>query len=33
LHADLRRDASVQAASAVAELLEVGNRESGIGNR
>ena len=33
LHADLRRDASVQAANAVAELLEAGSRESGIGNR
>jgi lipid-A-disaccharide synthase len=33
LHADLRRDASVQAANAVAELLEAGRRESGIGNR
>jgi lipid-A-disaccharide synthase len=33
LHADLRRNASVQAAGAVAELLEAGSRESGMGNR
>jgi lipid-A-disaccharide synthase len=33
LHVTLRRDASVQAAAAVAELLEAGSRESGIGNR
>ncbi|HEX2596098.1 MAG TPA: lipid-A-disaccharide synthase [Luteimonas sp.] len=33
IHADLRRDASAQAAQAVAELLEPGNRESGNGNR
>jgi lipid-A-disaccharide synthase len=33
IHAGLRRDASAQAARAVAELLGDGNRESGIGNR
>ena len=33
LHADLRRDASVQAAGAVAELIEAGSRQPGIGNR
>jgi lipid-A-disaccharide synthase len=33
IHAGLRRDASAQAARAVAELLGDGNRESGIGDR
>jgi lipid-A-disaccharide synthase len=33
LHAQLRRDASAQAAAAVAELLEAGSGESGIGSR
>ena len=33
LHAQLRRDASAQAAAAVAELLEAGSGESGVGSR
>ena len=33
LHAQLRCDASVQAAAAVAELLEAGSREWGVGSR